>query len=174
MKTFKKSILVLMAVVAVSLTSCKKDDDGGDGGGGGAASGTVSAKVSGADYNSDPLVTSAVRSDANGVSTLMITSNTLNGKNITLSINGGFDGVGTYNIGGGANVFGNASYTEVDINNPTNSEIWVAPYDTSVAGEIKVSEVSTTNIKGTFNFKGKNADGTFKDITEGSFNVDFQ
>ncbi|MDC8001075.1 DUF6252 family protein [Aequorivita todarodis] len=172
MKLFNKTILVLMAVVAVSLTSCKKDDDGG--GGGDAASGTVSAKVSGASYNSDPLVTSAVRSDANGVSTLMITSNTMNGKNITLSINGGFDGVGTYSIGGGPNVFGNASYTEVDVNNPTNSEIWVAPYDTSVAGEIKVSEISSTNIKGTFNFKGKNADGTFKDITEGSFNVDFQ
>ncbi len=43
MKTFKKSILVLMAVMAISLTSCKKDDDGG--GGGGAASGTVEAKV---------------------------------------------------------------------------------------------------------------------------------
>ena len=43
MKTFKKSILVIMAIVAVSLTSCKKDDDGG--GGGGAGSGTVVAKV---------------------------------------------------------------------------------------------------------------------------------
>ncbi|SRX54586.1 DUF6252 family protein [Aequorivita sp. CIP111184] len=172
MKTFNKTILVLMAVVAISLTSCKKDDDGGDGGGG-AASGTVSAKVNGSSYNSEPLLTSAVRSDANGTSTLLITANTMNGKNITLSIAGGFDGVGSYNIGGGANVFNTANYTEIDAGNPTDAQIWTAPFDTSVAGEIKVSDISSTNIKGTFNFRGKNADGTFKEITEGSFNVNF-
>lgn len=172
MKSFSKTILVLLAVVAISLTSCKKDDDGGDGGG--ATSGTVSAKVAGSNYNSDPALTSATRTDGNGTSSITITANTMNGKNITLSVIGGFEGVGSYNIGGGANVFGNASYTEVDVANPTNSETWVAPFDESVAGEISVSEVSNTNIKGTFNFKGKNADGTFKEITEGSFNVNFQ
>lgn len=172
MRTFKKTILVLMAVVAISLTSCSKDDDGGDGGS--AASGTIVAKVSGSDYKSEPMITSATRADGNGVSTLVITGNTMDGKNISLSINGGFEGVGTYNIGGGANVFGNASYTEIDVANPTDAQMWVAPYDTSVAGEIKVSEVTSTNVKGTFHFKGKNADGSFKDITEGSFDVDFQ
>lgn len=172
MKTFKKSILVLMAVMAVSLTSCKKDDDGG--GSGGAASGTVKAKVAGSNYTSDATLTSANRIESNGSSSVIITANTLNGKNITLSIMGGFQGVGSYNIGGGANVFGNASYTEVNISNPTDSETWVAPFDESVAGEINVSEVSDTKIKGTFNFRGKNEDGSFKEITEGSFNVDFQ
>ena len=49
MKTFKKSILVLMAVVAVSLTSCKKDDDGGDDPQGG--SGTFTAKVDGNNFS---------------------------------------------------------------------------------------------------------------------------
>ncbi len=172
MKTFNKTILVLMAVVAISLTSCKKDDDGGSAGG--AASGTVSAKVAGSDYNSEAALTSATRIDANGTSTVTITANTMNGRNMTISIIGGFDGVGSYNIGGGANVFGNASYTEVDVANPMDAQTWVAPYDETVAGEINVSEVSTTNIKGTFNFKGKNADGSFKEITEGSFNVNFQ
>ncbi len=172
MKTFNKTILVLFAVIAVSLTSCKKDDDGG--GEGSAGSGTLAAKVEGSNYKSDASLTSATRTDANGTSTVLITANTLNGKNMTLSIIGGFDGVGTYNIGGGANVFGNASYTEVDVANPMNAQTWVAPYDESVAGEIKVSEVSSTKIKGTFNFKGKNADGSFKQISEGSFNVNFK
>ncbi|MDN3724380.1 DUF6252 family protein [Aequorivita sp. SDUM287046] len=172
MKIFKNSILVLMAVMAISLTSCKKDDDGG--GGGGATSGTVKAKVAGANYESDASLTSAIRTDASGTSSVTITANTMNGKNISLSIISGFEGVGSYNIGGGANVFVNASYTEVDVSNPMDAEIWSAPYDESVAGEINVSEVSTTNIKGTFNFKGKNADGSFKEITEGLFDVNFQ
>lgn len=172
MKTFNKTILLLMAVVAISFTSCNKDDDGG--GGGEAASGTIIAKVAGSDYKSDPIITSATRSDGNGVSTVVISGNTMDSKNLTLSINGGFEGVGTYNIGGGANVFTVASYTEIDPANPMDAQVWSAPYDTSVAGEIKVSEVTSTNIKGTFNFKGKNADGSFRDITEGSFDVDFQ
>ncbi len=98
----------------------------------------------------------------------------MNGRNISMSIIGGFGGEGSYNIGGGANVFGNASYTEIDASNPTDAQTWVAPYDESVAGEINVSDLSDTNIKGTFNFRGKNADGSFKEITEGSFDVDFQ
>ena len=160
-----------MVVVAVSLISCKKDDDGG---GGGAASGTVQAKVAGSNYKSDSALTSAIRTDANGTSSVIITANTMNGRNISLSIMGGFEGVGSYNIGGGANVFGNASYTEIDVSNPSDAEIWSAPFDATVAGEINVSEVSDTKIKGTFNFRGKNDDGSFKEITEGSFNVDFQ
>lgn len=172
MKNFKRAILLFMAVVAISFTSCSNDDDGGNGGG--AASGTIAAKVSGvADFMSDPIITTAVKSDGGGTSSLTITGNTMNGRNISLSIMGGFQGVGTYGIGGGANVFGNASYTETDLTNPTNPVIWVAPYDTVVAGEIKVSEISDTNIKGTFYFKGKNADGNFKDVTEGAFDVDF-
>lgn len=172
MKTFKKTILVLMAVVAVSLTSCKKDDDGG--GGGNAAAGTVSAKVSGSSYNSEPMLTSASHVESNGVRTLLISSNTMNGRNITLGINAGFEGVGEYVIGGGPNVFVSGSYTEVDAANPMDAQIWLAPYDESVAGKINISEFSDTTIKGTFNFKGKNADGTFKDVTEGSFNVNFE
>ncbi|QAA82827.1 hypothetical protein EI546_14365 [Aequorivita sp. H23M31] len=172
MKTFKKSILILMAVVAVSLTSCKKDDDGG--GGGSTASGTVSAKVNGSGYTSDVLLTSAILTNSNGTSSLLISANTMNGKNITLSIMSFFDGVGTYNIGGGANVFTSASYTEVDIANPTNQKTWVAPYDETVAGEIKVSEITDTFVKGTFYFNAKSdIDGT-REITEGSFNVNLQ
>lgn len=169
MKTLNRTVLVLLAVVAISFTSCKKDDDGG--GGGAAGSGTIVAKVDGANYKSDKMLTSAVIATGEGTSSLMVTGNTMDGRNISLNVIANFDGVGTYLIGGGANVFGNASYTEVDPANPTDAQTWVAPYDTDVVGEIKISEVTDNNIKGTFHFKGKNADGTFKNITEGSFNV---
>lgn len=169
MKTLNKTVFVLLALVAISFTSCKKDDDGG--GGSSAGSGTVVAKVDGSNFKSDPIVTSAVISNAQGTSSLLVTGNTMDGRNITLNVVAGFDGVGTYVIGGGANVFGNASYTEVDASNPTDAKTWVAPYDTEVAGEIKISEVTDNNIKGTFNFKGKSAEGTFKTIADGSFNV---
>lgn len=172
MKIFNKTLLVVLMAFAAAVSSCKSDDDGG--GGGTAASGTVKAKVAGSNYSSEPSFTTATLIEANGSRTISITANTLNGKNITISVIGGFEGVGSYNIGGGANVFGNASYTEVDTSNPTDAQIWSAPYDDTVAGEINVSEVTDTNIKGTFNFRGKNEDGSLKEITEGSFNVDFQ
>lgn len=172
MKTLNKTILVLMAVIAVSLTSCKKDDDGG--GGGTAASGTVSAKVGGSNYTSAVLLTSAILSNGNGTSSLIITSNDMNGKNISLQIMGTFDGVGTYNIGGGANVSAVGSYTEIDVSNPTDAQVWSAPYDDTVSGEIKVSEITSTAVKGTFHFKGKNENGTFKDVSNGAFNVNLQ
>lgn len=172
MKTFKKTIYVVMAIMAVSLTSCSKSDDGGDGGD--AGSGIVKAEVEGNSYTSEPTLTSAVRTDSNGTSTLFISGNTMNGKNITLGINGGFEGVGEYIIGGGANVFVNGSYTEVDVNNPTDAQTWQAPFDDSVAGKINISEISSTVVKGTFNFKCKNMNGTFKNIMEGSFNVNIK
>lgn len=169
MKTRNRTVLVLLALVAISFTSCKKDDDGD--GGGAAGSGTIVAKVDGSNFKSDPMLTSATMTTSEGVSSLMITGNTMDSRNITLSITTGFDGEGTYLIGGGANIFVSGSYTEIDPANPTDAQIWVAPYDTEVAGEIKISEVTDTNIKGTFHFKGKNADGTFKTIADGSLNV---
>lgn len=169
MKTLNKTVLVLLAIATLSFTSCKKDDDGGEGGA--AGSGTIVALVDGSSYKSDKMLTTANIVSAEGVNALVITGNTMDGRNISLNVMANFDGVGTYLIGGGANIFGNASYTEVDPNNPTDAQSWVAPYDTNVAGEIKVSEITDNTIKGTFHFKGKNADGSFKDITEGSFNV---
>ncbi len=172
MKSLRQSIFYSLLIATLIFTACKKDDDGG--GGGDAPSGILKAKVSGTAYTSESSLTSATVVNSNGASTLSITANTMNGKNITLGIGGGFEGVGSYDIGGGANVFVTASYTEVDVANPMDAQMWVAPYDTSVAGKINISEVTDTSIKGTFNFKGKNADGTFKDVTEGSFNVNIR
>ena len=64
---------------------------------------------------------------------------------------------------------------DVDLNNPQNStsEIWQAPYNDSMVGEIKISEETETTIKGTFSFTGKNVNGdqSVKTIKEGSFNL---
>jgi len=41
------------------------------------------------------------------------------------------------------------------------------------SGTITVTELSTTKIKGTFSFDGMNTNGGSKNITDGSFEVDF-
>src|SRR5690606_12013080 len=99
--------------------------------------------------------------------------NETSGKAIVLVMNG-VDEVGTYQIGGGANISISASYTEVNIANPTATKVWQAPFDSSVAGEVKISELSDKAIKGTFSFTAKNnSDYSTKEITNGAFNLSF-
>lgn len=166
--------MIAMVMLSASLfnLSCKSDDDGG--GGGDAPSGVITAKVDGTSVSTIEMTTTA--SQANG--NLVVTGNdggqTPN-KAFMLTITG-FDGPGTYPIGGGANVFTIASYVETNASDPQNPVVntWSAPYDESQSGEIKVSEVTDTYVKGTFSFKCKNQeDGSVKNITEGSFNVKF-
>lgn len=165
-------IAALLFSSAVLTFSCKSDDDGG--GGDGAGSGEITAKVDGTTVTSIELTTTA--SNANG--NLMILGND-GGQNPNRAFNltiVGFDGPGTYPVGGGANIFNVCSYTETDASNPSNpsAKVWSAPYDNTQVGEIKISEVTSTYVKGTFNFKGKDQEGgTIKNVTEGSFNVKF-
>lgn len=168
MKNTMYMMLIALALVFTA-TSCSKDDDGDDGGE--AAAGTVKAKVDGTNFTSSSQTTTATLVNSGGTSTLSIFGSDLNGKTITLGINGSYDGVGTYNIGGGANVFVNATYSEASTSGVT---AWQAPFDDTVAGEINISESSDTKVVGTFNFTAKTSDGSStKVITEGSFNVDF-
>lgn len=169
MKTLNKTILVLMAVVAVSLTSCKKDDDGG--GGGSAASGTVSAKVNGSNFNSMEMASFATLSSG----TLILQGSNAAGEGISIVMNN-YDGVGTYEFTD-SNVFVVGTYIEVDVNNPMNAQTWTAPYqDSGIVGELKISEKTDTKIMGTFNFTAKNSggDGSLRNVTDGSFNLNFQ
>lgn len=178
MKTIKKlNILVLLLISASIFTfSCKSDDEGGSGGS--AAVGTISAKVDGTSITTLDMVTFANMTSG----ALMIQGNTggTSSKAFTLLING-FDGVGTYPLGGGANIANSASYMEivVDMSNPMNSQTytWQAPYDSNQVGEINISEVTETYVKGTFHFSAKDTTsggGSVKNITEGSFHVNFQ
>ncbi len=168
----KKPYLFLLTILFTGLVtfSCKSDDDGG--GGGSAAEGTITAKVDGNGFTSVEMATFATISGGS----IQIQGNTggTSSKAIVMTITS-YDGVGTYPIGGGANVFNVASYveTEVDLSNPTNPNVvtWAAPFDDTQVGEINISELSDSHIKGTFSFQAKNADGNIKNITEGSFNV---
>ncbi len=164
----KKSYLFVLTLVLTGLFtfSCKSDDDGG--GGGGAAEGTITAKVNGAGFTSSSMTTSGTMVGT----TLSFLGTNSEGKSIQFVVNG-LDGTGTYQIGGGANISIAASYSEVNLSNPGNSQVWQAPFDDSVAGEISFSEISNSKVKGTFTFECKNVngDGSIKNVTEGSFNV---
>lgn len=174
MKTIKFICACFLVTTSFFVTSCSSDDDGG--GSGSAAAGTITAKVDG-----NNVTTLEMTTFANQVgSMLSIQGNTggTSSKAIVLNITS-FDGVGTYDIGGTLGLGqANASYTEitVDISNPTafESKIWSAPYEGGdKVGEINVSEVTETNIKGTFTFSAKNTDdNSMKQITQGSFNVE--
>src|SRR5690606_1689777 len=153
------------------LSSCSSDDDGG--GGGGAASGTITAKINGNSFTSLEMTSFANTTTGGGQTTLVMQGNTQS-QAISMIING-YDGVGTYELSDD-NVFRTASYIEPNISNPLESQTWSAPFqDSGVVGEIKISEETDTNIKGTFNFTCKNSnDGTTKNVTEGSFNLNKQ
>lgn len=168
MKTKRILALSVLLCMAVFNFSCKSDDDGGSGGG--AAAGTIVAKINGTNFTSAEMLSSAIQSPSG----VMITGSTLDSpvKTITMTIFG-YNGVGTYPIGGDSNVSNVGVYSE---STTSGQNTWHAPYDDNMVGEIKVSEVTSTYIKGTFHFKAKNdpGDGSIKDITEGSFNVKFQ
>lgn len=171
-KSLFSAALLFVLVISSFSVSCKSDDDGGSGGS--AAEGTITAKVNGSNFTSLEMATSAQMVSAGGTTTLMILGSSMDQNGITLSISA-LDGTGTYQIGGGANVFVTASYTEANVNDPMNSQVWQAPYDDSVAGEISISEISETKVKGTFHYSCKNVnDGSIKNITDGSFNVNLQ
>lgn len=169
MKNLKKFMLLVMTVIMVSITSCNKDDDGGSGGD--AASGTITAKVNGSQFTSLEVTTFANLTTGGGQTTLILQGNT-SSQGISFVVNG-YNGVGSYEISDD-NVFIVATYIEPNISDPQNSQTWSAPFqDSGIVGELSISEETDTNIQGTFSFTAKNSnDGSTKNITEGSFNVD--
>lgn len=180
MRHLKNFMILVMTFSAITLTSCSSDDDSGDGGDSGtpgAGSGVLVAKVDGTSYQSMEISSSATVAN-NGQNLIIIASNS-DGNAFAFTIIG-FDGAGTYPLGGGANIFNSGSYTEIDVdlNNPQNTtqEIWQAPYDDTVAGELVVTEVTDSKVKGTFNFTGKNVNGdqSLRNITDGSFDLNKQ
>ncbi|MFC6860304.1 DUF6252 family protein [Zunongwangia atlantica] len=169
-----KSVTKLMLIFSIIfLVACSKDDDGGDGGT--AADGTVVAKVDGDDFQSFKEGTTAAKATGNAGTTLTILGTDASGFAINLIING-YEGVGTYDIGGENLVYVTATYVEVDINNPMNSKTFGAPYgEGELAGEISVSEDENGHLKGTFYFEASDDQkSAFRNVTDGSFNVQIQ
>ncbi len=169
MKTLKQFVLLLTSISLLTFSSCSSSDDGGDAGA--AASGTIAAKIDGQDFTSLKITSQASVVTAGGQTTITLQGNT-SSQAINMVINA-YDGVGTYQLSDD-NVFIIASYIEPNVNSPLDSKIWSAPFqDSGTVGSIKISEETDTNIKGTFSFTCKNTnDGTTKDVTEGSFNLE--
>jgi hypothetical protein len=167
MKKLTKLSLALLVLFTVA--ACKKNDDGGNGGA--AGDGVMQAKISGTDWTSIKMSTSAQYVAM--AKSLTILGVDMGGKTVNIIINN-YDGTnGTWQIPNSVGSIGVvASYIEASLG---VSKTWVAPYSGSgVIGEIKISEFSKTgNVKGSFKFKARNqTDNTnFKDVTDGSFNV---
>ncbi|WP_299225061.1 DUF6252 family protein [uncultured Psychroserpens sp.] len=179
MRHLKQFMLLIMTITSVTFTSCSSDDDGGGETPQNVPSGVLVAKVNGTSYQSMEISSSATIANAGGQQNLVIIATNSDGNAFAFTIVG-YTGTGTYPIGGGANIFNSASYTEVDvdINNPQNTtqEIWQAPYDDTMVGELRVSEETDTKVKGTFDFtcKNVNGDNSVKTITDGSFDLNKQ
>ena len=169
MRNLKQFMLLLMVVSLVTITGCKSDDDGGNPGAAGA--GVITAKVNGVLFTSMEIASGATLVNAGTAQVLILRGSDPSGKAFTLTING-YEGVGTYEIDGNGIGFSTALYNEVNVSNPSASQSWLAPYDTTVNGTILISEASATNFKGTFEFVAENSeDNSLKTITEGSFNL---
>lgn len=170
MKTMKNTMYLMLIAFTLFLTgtSCSSDDDGGSGGD--AANGTIKANIAGTNFSSNPVLSAANQVTVAGTTTVTIQGNDNSGKGIVLVMNG-VTGEGIYPIGGGANISISASYIEVNVSNPQNTQTWQAPFDATQAGEINISEFTTSKIQGTFQFDAKNVNGdnSMKAITEGVF-----
>lgn len=172
MKTLKTHLFfLLIGLFIFNITSCNKDDDGGDGGT--AAPGTVQAKIDGSTFTSNSMASQANIVDVGPSFTINILGTDLSGNNINLTLNG-VTGPGTYVIGGDNLVSISASYTEINTST-FQSSTWQAPYEGGdEVGEINIAQLEEDNIVGTFNFTARNSDdGSFKEVTDGSFNMAF-
>lgn len=174
MKNLKNFMLLVMVGSLLTITtSCSSDDDGG--GGAPATEGIMTAKVDGQDFQSFSISSSATLAN-NGQSMVIIATNS-DGQGVAINLLA-YDGPGTYDLGGGINIFNSASYSETDVSDPMNpsTELWQAPYDDSVAGTVTISEETENKVVGSFEFTCKNTggDNSIKSLTDGAFDLDKQ
>lgn len=168
MKTLNFKLLTIAFFVVFSFSSCSSDDDDATGSVG---SGTMTAKIDGASFSNSNDVGQATISSLPTGDNLIIQASNSDGESINLIV-WNYTGTGTYEINSSGTNPNTGIYTETDISNPTNTQIWQAPYQNSSIGTVKITEETSTAVKGEFNFKAKNAgDNSVKDITEGLFNL---
>lgn len=157
-------LLIALLSIGVVLTACKKDEDEEEGGGNNTpAPGTSSMnlKVDGADWSASLAV---VATNSNGV--FSVTGSDANAKQCGISVMN-VSGPGTYDLGG-------------TLTNP-NMGRWTAstsPSDTYVtslgqgSGQVVITSLSDTHVKGTFEFTAKNSEQQMVTISSGSFDAD--
>jgi hypothetical protein len=165
LKTF-----ILLFALSVSFISCDKDDD--DSSSGSVGQGTMTAKIDGTNFSNSNNVGQATLATLPTGDNLIIQASNSDGKSINLVV-WNYTGAGTYEINSSGLNPNTGIYTETDISNPTNTQIWQAPYQNSSIGTIKITEETSSAVKGEFNFMAKNAsDSSVTDITEGFFNLE--
>ncbi len=169
MKTLNFKLLTIAFFVVFSFSSCGNDDDDATGSVG---EGTMTAKIDGASFSNSNSAGQATIASLPTGDNLIIQGSNSDGKSIQLIV-GNYTGTGTYEINSSGLNVNTGIYTETDIANPTNTQIWQAPYPSSSSiGTIKITEETAAAVKGEFSFKAENArDTTVKDITEGLFNL---
>ena len=167
MKKIKQLGKIAFLALAISFASCSSDDGGGSTST--AGDGTITAKVDGKTVTTIKAGTAGVASD----NFLILTGATMSQESFSITIYN-YTGNGTYDVITENEVGAVFSYTKIDLNDPQSTHnTWYAPLEdnSGVTGTITVTESSDTNVKGTFSFKGVNDLGTFKNVTNGSFNV---
>lgn len=155
----KKTTFVLILLVAgvIGMTSCKKEDSG-DGSG---AGGTMTLKIDGSSWSASLKVAASY---SGGV--LSVTGSDSNAKqcNITLT---NISGTGTFDIGGSMTNPNSGRWTQgLGTNDTYMTQLGLG------SGTCTITELSATQVKGTFSFTAKNTPGIMVTITEGSFTAD--
>lgn len=173
------STLKLLTYVSLASTiyfsSCKKEDAPG-GGNNSNTEGVISAKVDGIAVSTESITGAANLVESVGTLTMQGNTGGTSSKTFQFTVNG-FQGTGVYIIGGNNTVAVSASYTEmvVSLSNPGSpqSQTWQAPYSGGAeVGKITITDLSSNNVKGTFEFTAKNNnDNSMKTITEGTINL---
>jgi len=160
MKIFKSFFLMLTAVAVLGITSCNKSDDEDTTPDNPASNGSISLKVDGSSWNAS-LAVQAV--NTNGV--INVTGSDSNAKQVSVILYGVTE-PGTYNVQAGLQH--QLRWTE-----------GLGTNDSYIAngligsGSITITELSSTKVKGTFQFTGMNTAQATKSITEGSFEATF-
>lgn len=160
MKTFFKITLICLFVSA--FTACSDDEETTSGG----VDGVITAKVSGKDFESIKMATTAVVT--NGV--LALQGSNSSGDYIRLNILS-YKGAGTYKSG---DLVSNANSMMYGTVSPIAS--WVSTFNIGT-GTLTVSSDDGTTIEGTFSFEGEGANSSStgtKKITNGKFKVAIQ
>lgn len=174
MKNFKDPIIrkLMLLFISISvLSGCSKDDDQNSQGSGG---GKMTAKIDGENFESYSVSSNAVKSASSAGTMLFLQGTNADGVGITMTVMN-YTGEGTYQFGPVTSNFNTASYTETNISNPTNTQVWSASYDTSSSGSVTISTETSSGVKGTFQFKGKNGnDDSIKTISGGEFDLNFK
>lgn len=170
MKKIKQFGKIAFLALALTFVSCSSDSDGSSTTTGG--DGTISGKVDGKTVSSNSLATIASLSGGGGFQMLSVSGTDLGGDGFTITISG-YTGVGTYQATSDTDKLAVCSYIDFDMNNPQNTNnVWTSPYDIEgTSGSVVITEQTDTRVKGTFSFKGANNTGSFKNVTNGTFNV---